>query len=101
MKSCRFIDFSKRSEFRFDELQSVVSAFSQLNQGILNNFHKLDELEEEFLAHEVMSGNELPQHFWELAKVNENVDKGKVYCRMDIIWANLRTSLPTLANVVL
>ena len=62
-----------------------MSAFPRLNQDILNN-----ELEEEF-----------PQHVWELAKVNENVDEGKVYYRMDIILANLRTNLPTLANVVL
>ena len=50
LKSCRFIDFSRRSEFSFDDVQSVVSAFPQLNQDILNNVHKLDELEEEFLA---------------------------------------------------
>ena len=44
---------------------------------ILNNVHKLDELEEEFLAYQAMSGNEIPLHVWELAKVNENADKGK------------------------
>ena len=48
-----------------------------------------------------MSGNEIPHHVWELAKVNENVDKGKVYYRMDIIWANFRIHLPTIANDVL
>ena len=48
-----------------------------------------------------MSANEIPQHVWKLAKVNQNLDEGKVYYRMDIIWANLRFSLPTLANVVL
>ena len=47
-----------------------------------------------------MFGNEVKQHVWKLAKVNENVDEGKVYYRMDITWTNLRTNLPTLANVV-
>ena len=84
-----------------DDLQSVVSAFPQHNQDILNNVLKLDELEEEFLAYQAMSGNEIPQYVWELSKVNENVDEGKVYYRMEIIWANLRTNLPTHANVVL
>ena len=51
LKSCRFIDFSRKSEFSFDDVQSVVSAFPQLNQDILNNVHKLDELQEEFLAY--------------------------------------------------
>ena len=60
LKNYRFIDFSRRSEFSFDDVQSVVSAFPQLNQDILNNVHKLDELEEEFLAYQVMSGNEIP-----------------------------------------
>ena len=101
LKSCRFIDFSRRSEFSFDDVQSVMSAFPQLNQDILNNVHKLDELEEEFLSYQAMSGNEFPQHVWELAKADENVDEGKVYYQMDIIWTNLRTNLPTLANVVL
>ena len=95
------MDFSRRSEFSFDDVQSAVSAFPQHNQDILNNVHKLDELEEEFLAYQSMSGNEIPQPVWELAKVNESVDEGKVCYRMDIIWANLRTNLPTLANVVL
>ena len=57
--------------------------------------------EEEFLAYQAISGNKIPQHVWELAKVNENVDEGKVYYQMDTIWANLHTNLPTLANVVL
>ena len=85
----------------FDDVQSAVSVFPQLNQDILNNVHKLDELEEEFLTYQAMFGNEIPQHVWELAKVNENVDERKLYYRMDIIWENLRTNLPTLANVVL
>ena len=46
-----------------------------INSIILNNVHKLDELEEEFLAYQPMSGNEISQHVWELAKVNENVDQ--------------------------
>ena len=100
LRSCTFIDFVRRSEFSFDDVQSVVSEFPQLNQDILNNVHKLDELEE-FLAYQAMSGNKIPQHVWELAKVNENVDEGKMYYRIDIIWANLRNNLPTLANVVL
>ena len=82
-------------------MQSVVSAFPQLNQDTLNSVHKLDELEEELLAYQAMSGNEIPQHVWELARLNENIDEGKVYYRMEIIWANLRTNLPTLANVVI
>ena len=45
--------------------------------------------------------SEILQYVWDLAKVNENVDEGIVYYRMDIIWANLRTNLSTLANVVL
>ena len=85
----------------FDDVQSAVSVFPQLNQDILNNVHELDELEEEFLTYQAMFGNEIPQHVWELAKVNENVDERKLYYRMDIIWENLRTNLPTLANVVL
>ena len=60
LKSCRFIDFSRRSELSFDDVQSVVSTFSQLNQDISNTVHKLDELEEEFLTYQEMSGNEIP-----------------------------------------
>ena len=101
LKSCRFIGFSRRSEFSFDDVQSVVSAFPQLNEDILNNVHKLDWLEEEVLAYQAISSNEIPQQVWELTKVNRNVDEGKVYYRTGIIWANLRTNLPTLANVVL
>ena len=93
-KSCRFIDFSRRLEFSFHDEQSIVSAFPQLNQNISNNVYKLD-------GHQEMSGNEILQHVWELAKVNENLEEGKVYYRMDIIWVNFRTNLPTLANVVL
>ena len=63
-----------------------MRAFPQLNQDILNNVHKLEELEEEFFAYQAMSGNEIPQHVWELAKVNENADEAKVYYRMDIIY---------------
>ena len=51
-----------------------MSTFPQLSQDILNNVHKLDELEESFLAYQAMSGNEIPQHVWELEKVHENVD---------------------------
>ena len=87
LKISRFIAFSRRSEFSFD--------------NILNNVHKVDELEEEFLAYQAMSGNEIPQHVWEIPKFNENVDDGKVYYRMDIIWTNLSTNLPTLANVII
>ena len=101
LKSYRFIDFSRRSEFSFDDVQSVVSTFPQLNQDISNTVYKLDELEEEFLTYQEMSGNEIPQHVWELAKVNENVDERKVYYRMDIIWASLGTNLPTIENLVL
>ena len=101
LKISRFIDFSRRSEFSFDEVQSVANALPLLNQHILNNVHKVDELEEEFLAYQAMSGNKIPQHVWEIPKFNENVDDGKVYYRMGIIWANLSTNLPTLANVII
>ena len=46
---------------------------------ILNNVHKLEELEEKFLAYQAISENEIPQHVWQLAKVNENADEGKAY----------------------
>ena len=78
-----------------------MSTFPQLSQDILNNVHKLDELEEEFLVYQAMCENDILQHVWELAKVNENVDHGKVYYQMDIIWTNLGTNLPTLENAVL
>ena len=55
-------------------------------------------LKEEFLAYQAMSGNKISQHVWELAKVNKNVDEGKAYYRMDIVWVNFRTNLPTLGN---
>ena len=71
-KSCRFIDFSRRSEFSFDDVQYVVSAFPQPNQDILNNVHKLDELEEELLAYQAMFGNEIIQQVWALGEVHEN-----------------------------
>lgn len=51
----------------------MVGPFPQLNQDNLNIVHKLDELEEEFLAYQAMFGNEITQHVWELAGVNENV----------------------------
>ena len=38
-----------------------------------NAIHKLDELEEEFLVYQAMSGNEITQHVWKLAEVNEDV----------------------------
>ena len=59
------------------------------NSDILNNVHKLDEL------------NKIKQYVWESAKVNENVDEGTMYYRMEITWPNPRTNLPTLASVVL
>ena len=34
LKSCRFIDFSRRSEFSFDDVQCIVSAFP-LNKCII------------------------------------------------------------------
>ena len=78
-----------------------MSAFPQLNQDILSNVHKLDELEEEFLAYQAMSGNDQAQHVWEFVKVNENLDEGKMYYQMGIIWTNLCSNLPILANAVL
>ena len=65
---------------------------------ILNNAHKLDELEEEFLASQVMSGNEIPFHVWELAKVNGTADEGKLHYQMGITWVNLRTNQPFLVS---
>ena len=44
-----------------------MSAFPQLNQDILNNVYKPDELEEEFLAYQAIPENEIKQHVWELA----------------------------------
>ena len=57
-----FINFSRRSEFSFDDVQSIVRAFSQLNQDILNIVHKLFELEEEFLAYQAVFENEIQRH---------------------------------------
>ena len=65
----------------------------------MNNVHKFDELEEEFLTYQAMSGNEILRHIWQLAKVNENVDDENVCYQIDI-WTNLSTNLPTLTNVV-
>ena len=49
-----------------------MSAFPQPNQDILNNVHKLDELEEELLAYQAMFGNEIIQQVWALGEVHEN-----------------------------
>ena len=34
LKNCRFVDFCRRSEFSFDDVKSIVSAFPQLSQDI-------------------------------------------------------------------
>ena len=34
LKNCKFVDFSRRSEFSFDDVQSVVSDFPQLSQDV-------------------------------------------------------------------
>ena len=98
-KCSRFIEFSNRSKVSFDELTELLTSFLQRFDNYIKDPHQLDDLEEEYQQYEMMCDNDIPKEICEdsLVKVLE----GRSYYRMDIIWSEIKKSLPKLANIAL
>ena len=98
-KGSRFIEYSNREKFSFDDLTELLSLFPRRFGNYIQDPYQLDSLEQEYLTYQSMSDMEIPEGIWEksLVKVSEE----RIYHPMDIIWGNLRTFLPKLANIAL
>ena len=98
-KGSRFIEFSNRSKFSFEDLTGLLQSFPKRFEKYLNDPQCLDALEEEYLLYEAMVDSEIPENVWEesLVKVTES----RTYHRMDMVWSHLKTSLPKLSEIAL
>ena len=98
-KASRFIEYSNREKCSFDDLTELLSLFLGRFGNYIQDPYQLDSLEQEYLTYQSMSDMEIPEGIWEksLVKVSEE----RIYHPMDIIWGNLRTFLPKLANIAL
>ena len=98
-KCSRFIEFSNRSKISFDELTELLTSFPRRFDNYIKDPHQLDDLEEEYQQYETMSDKDIPKEIWEESLVK--VSEGRSYYRMDIIWSEIKKSLPKLANIAL
>ena len=107
LKHCRFINFNDqlkftfddRLKFTFDDVQEIISLFPTIYKDLYTEQSELDLVKEEFLLHQGLGEEEIPQSVWYDSRV---YDKEQVkYHRMDILWAYLRKPLPTLSDIAL
>ena len=98
-KSSRFIEFSNRSKISFDELTELLTSFPRRFENYIKDPHQLDALEEEYQQYKTMSNDDISKEIWEESLVK--VSEGHTYHRMDIIWGEIRKSLPKLADIAL
>ena len=98
-KCSRFIEFSDRSKVSFDELTELLTSFPRRFDNYIKDPHQLDDLEEEYQEYETMYDNDMSKEIWEESLVK--VSEGRSYYWMDIIWSEIKKSLPKLENIVL
>ena len=83
-----FINFTERENCEFESVEFFVEKFK------LNLSSKaLNELQEEFLAYQLLDESDIPTSVWDDACVREKDDDEEVtkYYRMDTIWGYLST----------
>ena len=100
-KNCQFLNFFKRNTISFDCLTEILALFPNCFDSYINDPHKLDELQEEYLIYQSMEESEIPKDVWDVAAVCSDKAKKIVYHRMDMIWVYLRPKLLQVTNTAL
>ena len=49
LKACIFVDFGKRNDVTFQDIETTIRSFTHINQHIINDPSMLDAVEEQFL----------------------------------------------------
>ena len=83
-----FVNFPQRENCEFADVEFFIQRFN-LNFGS----KYLNELQEEFLAYQLLSEGDIPQTIWDNACVVEKEDgeEERRYHRMDVVWGYLAT----------
>lgn len=83
-----FVNFTERESCEFESVEFFVEQF-RLNLSSKD----LNELQEEFLAYQLLDESDIPKSVWDDACVIEKKDDEEVkkYYRMDVIWGYLST----------
>ena len=98
-KDSRFIEFSKRAEFSFNNITELLSLCLRKFKDFIQDPHKLDAPEEEYLMYQSVSNTEIPEDMWEQSLVKDTEEHK--YYHMDMNCGYLRASLPRLVDIAL
>ena len=84
-----------------DCLTEILALFPNRFDSYINDPHKMDELEEEYLIYQSMEESEIPKDIWDVTTVDSDKAKKIVYHRIDMIWVHLRPKLLQVTNIAL
>ena len=99
LKPCIFIDFGKRNNVTFRNIETTITSFTNINQHIIDDPSILDAVEKPFLDFQAMAETDISTNVWEEAVLHET-EQGRFY-RMDITWGFLKPKVPLLSEVAL
>ena len=99
LKACIFVDFGKRNDVSFRDIETTIHSFTHINRHIINDPSMLDVVEEQFLDFQAMADTDIPANVWEESLVQET--KRETFYRMDIIWGYLKSKVPLLCEIAL
>lgn len=83
LNNAKFLNFEKKVECTFDSVEFFCDKYSDL---LGFNPTKMDQLQEEFVAYQLLNESSIPQAIWKEALIFEDESTGIKHYRMDIIW---------------